>query len=476
MSSIKKNVIYNTLYQVLAILIPLVTTPYLSRVLGPEAMGEYSFSNAITSYFILFILLGLNSYGNRAIASIRGNKVILSKAFKEIYIMQLICSIFVVIAYIFFAIFFSNTTITWIFLFMIISSVLDINWFFFGIEQFKLTVTRNTIIKLSSTLMIFALVKNEDDLLIYILIMTVSMLLSQISLWFFLPRFITNEKIAIKNVFKHFKPNLILFIPVVAASVYKIMDKVMLGLMANKSHVGFYENSERIINIPIALINSLGIVMLPKISNLVANGKSAESTKYLDKSIYYILLFTAPICFGILSVSDIFVPLFLGDKFYDAIIVLEILLPSCLFTAYANVIRTQYLIPLKKDEIYVKSIVGGAIINFIVNSLLIEEYYSAGAAVGTICAEASVCIYQAYRIRKEIDLKSTLKGSVFIVISVAMAIIIKFVHLECGSKFCELLIKILLGMFIYAACCIPILKRDNYSKSILNSILRRKRK
>lgn len=161
MSSVKKNFIYNTLYQLLVIIIPLITTPYLSRILGAEKTGVYSYSYTIATYFVLFIMLGLNNYGNRTISIIRDDKTKVSQEFWSIYFMQLVFGLFGVIAYVLYTIIFSNTLITWILLLYVVSALIDINWFFFGMEQFKITVTRNTVIKIISTVMIFTFVKKQ---------------------------------------------------------------------------------------------------------------------------------------------------------------------------------------------------------------------------------------------------------------------------------------------------------------------------
>ena len=393
-NSVKKNLAYNFAYQILAIVLPLITTPYISRVLGPTKVGEYSYSYAIAYYFVMITMLGLNNYGNRSIASVRDNKEELSKTFCSIYCMQLCTGIISLGAYIIYGVFVSNITMTWITSLYVLSAVFDVNWFFFGMEQFKLTVTRNTFIKLFTTICIFVFVKRQEDVYLYALIMVLGILISQLILWQFLRKYVRFHRVAIKEVTKHIKPNLILFIPIIAVSLYKVMDKIMLGFMTTKTEVGLYESSERIIQIPMALIQSMGTVMLPKMTNLIAK-KDEETTKnYFASSIMLVMFLAASMCFGIMGVARYFVPVYYGDGYQKCIELFQILLPSCVFLAFANVIRTQFLIPRKKDGIFISSVIIGAIVNIIINVLLIPKMQSIGAAIGTLVAEIVVCVFQ----------------------------------------------------------------------------------
>ena len=450
-SSVKTNFIYNTLYQLLTIILPLITTPYISRKLGVEKIGYFSYSYSIAYYFAMFIMLGINNYGNRTIAKVREDKKKLSKNFCEIYMMQLFVSIFVVIIYIIYAIFFSNTLMTWILLIYIVSAVIDINWFYFGLEKFKLTVTRNSIIKILTTLMIFIFVRKNDDVYKYALITVFGLLSSNLILFGFLKKYINFVKVDFNDVKRHIKPNLLLFIPIVAISLYKMMDKIMIGALSNMNEVGFYENSEKIVQVPMAIINSLGTVMLPKMSNLVAKNEFTKTKYYLEISILFATFLASSICFGVIGVSNEFVPWYYGEGYEKCIKLFEFLMPSCIFLAVANVIRTQYLIPYNEDKIYIISIVLGAIINLIINSLLIPKFASIGAAIGTLVAEGTVCISQIYFVRKKIvNLKKYLLESIpFIIFGIIMMILLLSLNLNLNNNFLSMLCKIIIGTIIY---------------------------
>ncbi len=451
--SVKKNFIYNTMYQLLVIILPLITTPYISRVLGVEMIGTYSYSYSIAYYFIMFIMLGLNNYGNRTIAMVRDNRYSLSKNFWGIYIMQLITSLICVTIYIIYAIFFANNTLTWIFLIYIFSAMFDINWFFFGLEEFKLTVIRNFVIKICTTICIFLFIKKPSDLYLYAIIMSLGVFLSSCSIWPFVKKYVDFTKITFQDIKIHIKPNLILFIPVVAISMYKIMDKIMLGSISNMEQVGYYENTEKIIQVPMAFINSLGTVMLPKMSNLAFKRENKQVEKYFEIAIIFAMFLASSLCFGIMGVADEFVPIFYGQGYEECALLFKILLPSCIFLAFANVLRTQYLIPYKEDSIYIKSIIFGAIVNLLINILLIPKFGSVGASIGTFFAEASVCMGQIVMLRKKIiNLKKyLLESMVFVIAGIVMFIILNLFPKDLSNIFLRLCLKIIIGGIIYIA-------------------------
>ncbi len=201
-NSIKKNFIYNLAYQILRIIIPIITTPYILRIMGADNIGIYSYS--IATYFGLFILLGLQNYGNRTIASLRDDREKTNIAFWSIYKMQLIMSIIVIAIYIAYIIILSpNKIMAWIQAIYLLSAGLNINWFYFGIERFNLTVTKSIVIKLLSVSVIFIFIKNESDLYLYALIIALGMLLNEIVLWLRLKDFINRIKVSKKRILNH---------------------------------------------------------------------------------------------------------------------------------------------------------------------------------------------------------------------------------------------------------------------------------
>lgn len=450
--SVKKNFIYNLSYQILIMILPLITTPYISRVIGAEGIGIQSYTYSIANYFVLFAMLGLNNHGNRSIAMVKSDQGKLDKTFTSIYLIQAVMSIIMIVLYIIYIMFFvKNYKIIFVIQLMyIIGALFDINWFFFGMEQFKITVTRNTIIKLMSVISIFIFVKSENDLYLYSLILALGTLISQLILWSFIIRYVKFTKVKFDDVKEHIIPMLVLFIPAISVSVYKIMDKIMLGAMSTVTEVGFFTNSERVISIPLGIITALGTVMLPKMSNLLSNGENKEAQKYINLSLKFSMFISIGSMFGLIGVAGNIVPAFLGKGFDRCVNVVSLLSVTLLFMAWANVIRTQILIPKKKDKVYIVSTLLGAIVNVIINIVLIKKFGAMGATVGTILAEATVSIYQTLMIRKELKIKRYLKDIIiFMIAGIFMFLTIKYLGYILGSSLLVGIIQIFIGGIVY---------------------------
>lgn len=452
MKEVKKNFIYNIIYQILIMIIPLITVPYVSRTLGSSGIGTYSYTYSIVYYFMIFAMLGLNNYGNRSIAKVRDDREKLSKTFKEIYCLQMLTSILMIIAYYLYLLLFNvqYKEVALIQSIYVISCFFDINWFFFGIEKFKLTVTRNTIIKTLSLILIFLFVKSDEDVWVYTLILSGCVLLSQVSLWPYVGKFVDNVDINFKDVCRHFKPCLKLFLPVIAVAIYKVMDKTMIGWFSNISEVGFYENAEKIINVPNAIIAALGTVMLPRMSNLYAKRKDEESKSLINKSIKVMMFLAFAMTFGLICISKNFSIMFFGKEFEKSGIIIILLSITILFLAWGNVIRTQYLIPKEYDKIYIESAFIGAIINLLFNSIFIPRFGAIGACVGTIFAEFAVTLFQTVSIKKELPIKEYIKSIVpfFLKACIMFMIVYSLNFFEINSMV-RIIIQILLGCVVY---------------------------
>lgn len=477
--NVKKNLLLNTLYQLLNIIVPLVTSPYLSRVIGAEGIGIYAYYNSISYYFILFIMLGLNNYGNRTIARVRDNKKNLSTAFCSIYSLQISMGIVGIFVYSIFILFFvgEDKLIACLNIIYVLSAVFDINWFFSGLERFKIIVIRNCVIKLLSLVAILVFVKRKTDLFIYVLIIVVSALVSQLAVWPFLRHEICWTKPTWNEVKKHIKPNLILFIPVVAVSLYKIMDKIMIGVFSTKIQVGFYENSEKIINIPQALINSLGTVMLPRVTHLLANGEVDRSKEYIRDSMQYAMGTSVGAAFGLMGIAPNFAGWFFGSGFDACAILIAGLAPTIIFNAWANVLRTQYLIPMNKDRSYITSVSAGAIVNLFINILLIGKMGAFGAVLGTFVAEFAVMFIQTLYVYKEIEVKKYIKDNiVFIVAGLLMYTIVKSIGTLELNGLPKLILQILIGSLVYLIFSFILLLIKNRKRAIyiLNSLVKKR--
>lgn len=480
-NSIKKNFIYNAVYQILIIVFPLVTSPYISRVLGVEGLGIYSYRYSVANYFVIFAMLGISTHGNRSIAMVRDDKNKLSQTFSSIFTAHLCISLLVFIIYLVFSIYFvdNNKSIALIEAIYVLSAVFDINWFFFGIERFDLTVTRNILIKVISIICIFTFVKERTDLWKYALIMSLGLLISQSFVWIYLKRYIHWTMPKAKEVLSQVRPMLILFLPVIAISIYKLMDKIMLGAMTSMFEVGIYENGEKINSLTAGIITALGTVMLPRMSNLTAKGEKEESQKYINISIQFVSLLAAAISFGLIGIGNTFAPVFFGEEFQKSGVIIELLAPTILFVAWADVIRMQFLIPNKKDSVYICSMFAGAVVNVILNAIFIPYMGAAGAAIGTIGAEISVFTVQAIGSKKSLPHKKYI-GEVlpYVCIGAVMCVLVNIVKtLIHQTTIVSLIIEICTGSIVYIVFVLLYWRYTNneFGIMVINSIKKLKK-
>lgn len=473
MASIKKNFAYQSVYQVTTMLLPLVTSPYLARVLGADQIGVYSYTYAIAFYFAMFALLGIGNYGNKTIAAARDSKEKLNKEFSSLLIVHVFFGVAASIAYYCYVFTCESELKTFLIIqgLWVVSSLFDISWFFFGIEDFKLTVIRSTIVKVLMTALIFIFIKNKNDIGAYCLIMSLGTLVSQLVLWPFLKGKVKFVSVDYKMIIKHIKPMFILFVPVIAVSLYRYMDKILLGLLSTKYHVGFYENAEKALNIPISFVNSFGIVMLPRMANLFSKGNEKECVATIEKSMEFILCLSCAMAFGMAAISKNFSVFFWGEGFAKSGILLEILCVSILFMTIANIVRTQYLIPKGKNWPYVTSVCIGAIVNISANLVLIPKYASTGTAISSVFAEISVCLAQLFFIRKEFPIYSFFKRSYFfILLGFLMFVVVSFVGLTIKSNALALLIQIMVGfmMYVIGSLCYFRKRKNIYFENFIN--------
>lgn len=418
--SVSKNYLYNMAYQILAILLPLITTPYLSRVLGAESIGIYSYTYSIATYFVLFGTLGVALYGQREIAYVQDNSKKRSIVFWEIFLLKCFTMMISMLIYYFSFCMGGQYKVYYrILLIELITQTVDIIWFFRGIEEFKKTVIRNLIVKAIFFVSIFVFIKSANDLVKYVFIVTLANLIGNFTLWAYIPKYI--EKISFKDlhIFRHFKSVILLFIPQIAVQIYTMLDKTMIGyLVADKSETGYYEQAQKIINILTTLITSLGVVMVPRMASTFAKGDKEQLKKYMYNSFRFVFFLAFPIVAGLIIVADKFVPLFFGEGYDRVIILMRIIAPVILFIGMSNILGTQYLLPVKKQKEYTISVVIGALLNFATNLLLIPSQLAVGASITTIMAEATVVAIQFFFIRKEFNILEILKLSIKNIIAV----------------------------------------------------------
>ncbi len=475
-TSIKRNFTYQMIYEILIIILPFITSPYIARVIGAEGLGIYSYSYSIAYYFVLFAMLGLKNYGNRAIARTRDDQQQMNKTFSDILTLHMLIAVICTVVYVGYIFLLDEKIYAVIQVFYVTSALFDISWFYFGIEKFRTTVTRSCVVRIVNVICVFVFVHSTDDLWIYCLIMALSQLASQLALWIPLRKFVRIVRPKWADMKVHVKPMLILFIPAVAVSLYKYMDKIMLGLISSNVQLGFYENAEKVNNIPVTIISSFGTVMLPRMSNMAAKGKKKESERYTAISMQLVMCLALALAFGLAAVATVFAPVFWGTEFIPSgtlIMGLSITIP---FISFANVIRTQYLIPNQKDRQYVASVIWGAVVNLVINLILISRLGAVGAMIGTIAAEITVCVYQAIVVRKQMPIWSYIKSfAYFILIGALMFVVVYVFGNVMGTRILTLILQIVIGIVIYSVLSLIyfVRKRNTVVLNMVNGIFKR---
>jgi O-antigen/teichoic acid export membrane protein len=402
-----KNFLYNASYQVFVLLVPLLTTPYLARTLGPEGVGINSYTNSIIQYFVLFGCIGTNIYGNRKIAFIRDNKEKLSQTFWEILFLRFLL---LLVGYGFFLIMLLYVTPSYRIYYLaqsltIIGTMLDISWLFMGIEKFNVTVIKNFIVKVVTLVSIFVFVKSFADLSIYILIISLSNVFGNLSMFPSVKGCVYGPDWRNVHLLKHLKVSIMLFIPEVATQIYLVLNKTMLGSIVSVESSGYYDQSDKIVKIVLALATATGTVMLPHVANAFAKGEVKKTKEYLYDSFALVTMMSIPMCFGIIGVSSKLVPLFFSSKFIVVDSLLEVESVVIILIAWSNAIGVQYLLPTNQTKKYTTSVILGAVVNIIMNIPLIFMFNTLGAIIATVISEISVTGYQLYAIRDEVSYK-----------------------------------------------------------------------
>lgn len=458
MSSIKKNLGLQTIYQVLSACMPLITAPYLARKLGADQLGIFSFTSSVVAYFTLFAMLGTVNYGTRSIASVKENRKKRNEVFTSIFVLQIIVTVISIIAYAVYLVFFctDNKLIAYLQGIALINCLVDINWLFWGVEDFQITVTRSIIIKIVTVALILLLVKKESDLWIYTFIMLGGAFLSNLILFFYLPRYVSFTKISMAEMKKHIIPNLVLFVPLLAMSIYHTMDKTMLGKLSTYTQSGYYYNSDKIVQIPLLIINGIGTVMLPRMSFLLAEKRQKEANDLFIITLEGVSAVSIAILCGIAAIANEFVPFFFGVGYEACIAIIIVFTPLLLIKGFSVIVRTQYLIPMEMEKEFTKSVVGGAVVNLVFNFILIPPYGAIGAAIATVIAELVACTLQFLSLRNQkLGIgKIFIKTLLYAWMGLVMVILVRAVALLNVNHILKLVIEIITGATLYGVICI----------------------
>ncbi len=455
MSSTRKNAAYNVAYRMFSVLLPLITAPYLSRVVGPEGIGLYSRAWSISYVFCLVAMLGLNDYGVRAIARARDNPETLSRTFSAIWQMQLLTAGLTLLAWFVYVFCFSGEEkeIAYHLSLMSVSCVVCFDWCLMGLDLFKPIALKNTFVKTAAAICVFIFVRQKSDLWIYGFVWSLSTFIGNLSCVLSLRGKVRYIRTGWKESMSHLGPCAVLFISVIAVSVYRTMDKVMVSGIAGLEQNGLYENAEKIIYCLSGFISAIGTVMMPKISHMRKQGRTTEILEHIDRSMNLMLCMVCALAFGTAAVADRFAPLFYGTEFVYSGTLMAPLAFTLIMIGFANVIRTQWVLPNGRDSIFVRSVCAGAVVNLAVNLVLIPRLQSMGAVIGTLLAELTVPLVQFILLRKELAYRQYLIYTfVYMLIGTVMLICVRIIHgLLLRNDWISLGVEVLAGIAVYGS-------------------------
>ncbi len=452
--SVKKNFVFNIFYQILTLITPLITAPYISRVLGSEGVGIYSFTNSVVTYFTLFAALGTASYGQREIAMHRNSLEESSKIFWEIEFLSIITTIVTICAWLTWILLSKQYTIYYIILTMnVVAVAFDISWYYAGFEKFQYIVIRNSIVKLVGIASIFLFIKNKNDILIYIGIMSATAALGNISMWTYLPRMLV--KVDFKDLHpirNHLKQTSAYFIPTIATSVYTVLDKTMIGIITNsESQNGYYEQATKIIRMAESVLFSLNTVMSARQAFLFSEGKLDEIKDKIIKSFECLFAIAIPLMFGLIAIANNFVSWFFGNGYEPVAKIICLMSPLPFVICISNILGSQYLTPSGQRVRSTKGIMLGALTNLVLNSVLIPIYGAIGATIASVLAEFVISfIYvrmsKGFITWKQLGCISERKT----VAAIVMFVIIYTIGKKDSNSFICTLIQVVIGIVVYA--------------------------
>ncbi len=390
---LKKNYIYRLIYELICFGVPLVTTPYLSRVLEPEGVGTYSFSYSVISWFIFIVLLGNAAYGTREIAMHRDKPKEYSRLFWEIELTTVISGIIclvvwgaVILLVPGYRIFFLALTP------YIVGEMLNITWFYTGLERLGVIAATNGVVKVLGAVFIFLLIKSSDDLVLYCFISAMTILLANLSMWLCLPRCLVSAKPDLESLPQHFKNTFVYFVPSFATAAYMVLDKTLIGVITrDHSQNGYYEQASRIIVVAkgfsFVVLNS---VVSARMSYIFAGGDNERIKEGIKRALDIVMFLGLGAVFGLIGVSHVLVPVFFGTDYLPSEELIYFLLPLVPVMGIGNCLEQLYFIPVGKRQESARYVLMGALVNLVLNLCMIPFWGAKGAAIASVLSEVFI--------------------------------------------------------------------------------------
>ena len=420
MASIKRNFAYNILLNLSRVIFPLITAPYISRVLEPDGIGLFNFANTYAGYFALFAVLGIPYYGIREVAKLHDNKEGLAKLVSELISVSFIATFIVTLIYIT-SIFLigqldENRMLFLVAGFLLYFSPFRIDWFYSGLEQFKYIALRTVVIRTVSIICMFVFVRTKSDLLVYMILNVCGTICGDVWNYVKLLQSGIRPRLTFVGLKKHLSPIFILFASSVAVSIYTILDTLMLGFMTNYQQVGYYNNAMPLSRSVVTIVTSLSAVVIPQMSQYCEAKKFDKINDLVNKSFMIVSFIVFPAAVGIACLAPTFIPLFFGPEFGGSVIPLMISSLLIIVIGLSNISCVQVLVGLGYDKLFCNSVLIGTISNFLLNLILIPIGGANGASVVSVFAEILVLgssvryVYCKTPLQLNVDVSNLLKS------------------------------------------------------------------
>lgn len=402
--SVKFNFIMNFILTASSILFPLITAPYILRVLQAEGNGRVDFASSVMTCFMMFASLGIPTYGIRTCAKVRDDKEELSNTVQELMIINTVTMALTYIAFLVLVFlvpqFAEEKTLLFINSISMVLNVIGVTWFYNAIEQYAYITACSIAFKLASILLMFLLVKNPEDYVKYGAITVFAASGSYILNFWNLRKHIRFKKTRPYRFRVHLRPILVFFSMSAAINVYTNLDTTMLGIMKDKAEVGYYSAGIKIKNLLVSLTTSLGAVLLPRLSYYIEKGEQKAFQETVSKAFNFVLILGSAVTVYFIVMAQEALLLLGGDGYSASVTPMQILMPTVLLIGLSNITGMQILTPYGQENKVLVSIVGGAVLDFVLNLALIPNYGASGAAFATLLAELLVLVVQCYYLRQ----------------------------------------------------------------------------
>ena len=396
--SVKYNFLMNFILTASSLIFPLITFPYVSRVLHATGNGNVNFAASIANYFLMVASLGIPTYGVKACAKVRDDKEQLSKTAQEILIINLISTALVTVTYIIFVFtipkFSQDKSLFFIEGVNIVLNMFGANWLYQALEKYDYITARSILFNTISVALMFALVHQESDYHIYAATTVVASVGSNVMNFIRLNRYISFKKVGEYNFRRHLKPIFILFAGNAVASIYTNLDTVMLGFMKTSTDVGYYSAAVKIKNILVSVVSSLSGVLLPRMSYYVQHKDKQQFNRLMTTAFNATIFMSLPLCtYFIVEAKDSLIFL-AGAEYIPATLAMQIINISIVAIGITSIIGIQVLTPINREFQLMISVIVGAVSDFILNYFMIPKWSAAGASFATMIAEYLVLVTQ----------------------------------------------------------------------------------